>query len=81
MKRMSLSLAAFALSLFVACCAEEPPPVVENTGPICGPCYMTMPEDFPLTEINGMNFAICGGRCEELIAEDTEKYREFAVTE
>ena len=42
---------------------------------------MTMPEDFPLTEINEMKFAICGGRCEELLTEDTEKYREFAVTE
>ena len=79
MKKMKLIAAAFALPLLAACCAEEPPAPAENLGPMCGPCAMTMPEDFPLTEINGMKFAICGGRCEELITEDTEKYREFAV--
>ena len=80
MKKRKLIVAAFALPLFAACCAEEPP-VVKNLGPMCGPCAMTMPEDYPLTEINGMKFAVCGGRCEELITEDTEKYREFAVKE
>jgi hypothetical protein len=40
-----------------------------------------MPEGFPLTEIAGLQFAVCGGRCEELITEDPEKYREFAVGE
>ena len=79
MKKMKLIAAALALPLFAACYAEEPP--VENLGPMCGPCAMTMPEDYPLTEINGMKFAVCGGRCEELIAEDTEKYGEFAVKE
>ncbi len=81
MKRAKLFLAAFALPIFAACYAEEPPVPVKNLGPMCGPCDMTMPEDYPLTEINGMKFAICGGRCEELITEDTEKYREFAVKE
>ena len=80
MKRAKLFLAAFALPLVAACCAEAPP-VEAKKGPTCGPCDMTMPEDFPLTEINGMKFAVCGGRCEELITEDTEKYREFAVGE
>ena len=81
MKKMKLIAVAFALPLFAACCAEEPPAPVKNLGPMCGPCDMTMPADYPLTEINGMKFAICGGRCEELITEDTEKYREFAVKE
>jgi hypothetical protein len=80
MKRMNLLVAALGLSLIVACYAEMPP-VEANTGPMCGPCDMTMPADYPLTEIAGMKFAVCGGRCEELITEDTEKYREFAVKE
>ena len=42
---------------------------------------MTMPADYPLSEINGMKFAVCGARCEELIAADTAKYQEFAVGE
>ena len=80
MKRISLIVAALGLSLSIAC-SSDTPPVEGNTGPMCGPCDMTMPADYPLTEINGMKFAICGGRCEELITEDTEKYREFAVKE
>ena len=48
---------------------------------MCGPCDMTMPADHPLTEISGMKFAVCGGRCEELISADPERYRGFAVGE
>jgi hypothetical protein len=42
---------------------------------------MTMPADFPLTEIAGLKFAVCGGRCEELISADPQKYAKFAVEE
>jgi hypothetical protein len=80
MKRIKLFTAALALPFFTACYSEAPPAAF-NTGPMCGPCDMTMPEDFPLTEIAGMQFAVCGGRCEELITEDPVKYREFAVGE
>ena len=80
MKKIRLFAAALALPFFTAC-SEEAPPVEANTGPKSGPSHMTMPESFPLTEIAGMQFAVCGGRCEELITEDPEKYREFAVDE
>jgi hypothetical protein len=80
MKKIRLFAAALALPFFAACYAEAPP-VEANTGPMCGPCDMTMPEGFPLTEIAGLRFAVCGGRCEELITEDPVKYREFAVGE
>jgi len=64
-----------------SCAGEEEGLPVEPSGPVCGPCDMTMPEDFPLTQIGGMKFAVCGGRCEELISSDPERYSEFAVGE
>jgi hypothetical protein len=76
---------ALALSLFLlthsSCSSEEAISEVVAEGPICGPCDMTMPADYPLSEINGMKFAVCGPRCEELITSDTAKYQEFAVSE
>tara|TARA_B100000959_G_C14746213_1_gene527223 strand:- start:314 stop:562 length:249 start_codon:yes stop_codon:yes gene_type:complete len=75
---LSLSLLVFSQS---ACSGEEVSSEVASEGPVCGPCDMTMPSDFPLTEIGGMKFAVCGPRCEELIAADTAKYQEFAVSE
>ena len=74
-----------ALSLFLlaqsSCSSEEWTSEVAAEGPVCGPCDMTMPADYPLSEINGMKFAVCGPRCEELITADTAKYQEFAVSE
>jgi len=69
------------LILQTSCLGEEGAGKVVPQGPICGPCDMTMPTDFPLSEINGMRFAVCGPRCEELITADTAKYQEFAVSE
>lgn len=62
-------------------CAEEAPAQLAPDGPICGPCDMTMPADYPLTEIAGMKFATCGARCVELITAKPERYAEFAVSE
>ena len=82
---MSLSRSALALLMIslthTSCGADEASPVGGADGPICGPCDMTMPSDYPLREIAGMQFAVCGGRCEELISADPERYREFAVGE
>ena len=76
---------AFTLTLSLltqsSCGSEELTKEVTAEGPVCGPCDMTMPADYPLSEINGMKFAVCGGRCEELITADTAKYQEFAVSE
>lgn len=78
----SLRYALVTTALFAAaCCAEEPSAELEPQGPICGPCDMTMPADYPLTEIGGMQFATCGARCVELITADPERYAEFAVSE
>ena len=64
-----------------SCGSDQTMPESVVTGPICGPCDMGMPLDYPFTEIAGMQFAVCGGLCEELISADPEKYREFAVGE
>ena len=69
------------LYLTVACSAEDAPAQLAPDGPICGPCDMTMPADYPLTEIAGMKFATCGARCVELITAKPERYAEFAVSE
>ena len=82
---MRFLFTALALPLLLipqsSCLGEEGAEMAEPQGPICGPCDMTMPSDFPLSEINGMKFAVCGPRCEELITADTAKYQEFAVSE
>jgi len=78
--RASLAL-ILVLPMQTSCGGVDGPVEVEAVGPVCGPCDMTMPADYPLTEIAGMRFAVCGGRCEELISADPEKYREFAVGE
>jgi len=78
MNRILISHLMFALT---SCGGDELPAVEQASGPMCGPCDMTMPADYPLKEIAGMSFAICGGRCEELITAAPEKYREFAVGE
>ena len=69
------------LSLAAGCSAEDAPAQLAPDGPICGPCDMTMPADYPLTEIAGMQFATCGARCVELITAKPERYAEFAVSE
>ena len=80
---MSLRYCALAFLLILlthsSCGSDESMPESVVNGPICGPCDMTMPLEHPLTEIAGMSFAVCGGRCEELISADPEKYSEFAV--
>ena len=85
MNHSLLSRVSFAfillLPVYSSCAGDDAPPKVEASGPMCGPCDMTMPEDYPLTEIAGMKFAVCGGRCEELITADPKRYREFAVGE
>ena len=75
------TLFTLALLALTSCGGGDEPAPKQASGPMCGPCDMTMPADYPLKEIAGMKFAICGGRCEELISADPEKYREFAVTE
>ena len=75
---LALSLSFLA---HISCSSEEATTDVAAEGPTCGPCDMTMPVDFPLSEINGMKFAVCGPRCEELITADTAKYQECAVGE
>jgi len=67
--------------MYTSCGGVDSSSEVGATGPMCGPCDMTMPADHPLTEISGMKFAVCGGRCEELISADPERYRGFAVGE
>jgi len=81
MNKALFSHLMLALFAFTSCGGDDSSAVEQASGPMCGPCDMTMPADYPLKEIAGMRFAICGGRCEELITADPEKYREFAVGE
>ena len=80
--KSSVNAILITAAISLAACAEAEEPVeVGPQGPICGPCDMTMPADYPLTEIAGMRFATCGEFCVELITANPERYAEFAVSE